>query len=364
MKSIAVFNNKGGVGKTTLSFHLAHALAEIGKKVLVIDLDPQCNLSIFALHEENIEKIWSEEDDFIDQYQIATNACSAEKLREVTENSRTIHFMMKPVEEGISDPAYMPPPIELASGLYFIPGRLSLHMYEDKISSRWAEVFVGDELAIRTITNIRAICERYAKNLGVDVVIYDTSPSLGMLNRVVLSMADGFVVPCNPDLFSLYGIKNIGRSLETWSKNFTILRQVLPPSRRSLLPESGVKFLGYTVYKSTRYAGQNEWDLATGHYNYAQQIPRFIQNYIPSALRANVDDATVNAPIGGTSIMHSHQTMATMAQKYKTPMWLVPDAALEADDKSTISGNAGRYRLTRKAYQDFATDLLGRLENV
>jgi len=361
MKSIAIFNNKGGVGKTTLSFHLAHALSELGKKVLVIDLDPQCNFSIFCLSEKQIEKLWGEEDDFIDEYRTALDSRTPSEMAALTSKARTIHFIMKPVEEGVSDQSFMPPTIQLANSLHFIPGRLSLHMYEDKISSRWSDVFVGDDLAIRTITNIRAISKRYAEQLGADVVIYDTSPSLGMLNRVILSMADGFVVPCNPDLFSLYGIKNIGKSLETWSKNFSILQQVLPPSRQSLLPESGVKFLGYTVYKSTRYAGQNEWDIATGHYNYAKQIPGFINNHIPKTLRADIEEKKINAPIGDTAIMHSHQTMATMAQKYKTPMWLVPDAPLDAGDKSTISGNAARYRGTQTAYHTFATGVLERL---
>ncbi|MFX0588394.1 ParA family protein, partial [Glaesserella parasuis] len=41
VKLLSVFNNKGGVGKTTLSFHLAHALAELGHKVLAVDLDPR-----------------------------------------------------------------------------------------------------------------------------------------------------------------------------------------------------------------------------------------------------------------------------------------------------------------------------------
>ena len=174
-------------------------------------------------------------------------------------------------------------------------------------------------------------------------------------------MADAFVVPCNPDLFSLYGIKNIGRSLDTWSKNFGILKQVLPPSRQSLLPKSGVRFLGYSVYKATKYAGQNEWNLATGHYNYAKQIPDTIDANIPTDLRANLPADLLNSPIGGEAIMHSHQTMATMAQKYKAPMWLVPDCDLEAGDRSTIGGNAARYRGTKAAYHTFAQDILHRL---
>lgn len=69
MKIISVFNNKGGVGKSTLSYHLGKALGTLSKKVLFVDLDPQCNLTINAIRESELEKIWSEEDDFIDDYE-------------------------------------------------------------------------------------------------------------------------------------------------------------------------------------------------------------------------------------------------------------------------------------------------------
>lgn len=67
MKIISVFNNKGGVGKTTLTFHVAHALSEMGYKILLIDADPQCNLTICSLDQEYIHKIWEMEDPFIDE---------------------------------------------------------------------------------------------------------------------------------------------------------------------------------------------------------------------------------------------------------------------------------------------------------
>mgnify|MGYP000583774829 CR=1 FL=1 len=57
MKIISVFNNKGGVGKSTLTYHLGAALSEKGKKVLLIDLDPQSNLTLYGLSEERLEKI-------------------------------------------------------------------------------------------------------------------------------------------------------------------------------------------------------------------------------------------------------------------------------------------------------------------
>ena len=54
MITIAFFNNKGGVGKTSLVYHLARMFGELGCRVLAADLDPQANLSIMALNEERL----------------------------------------------------------------------------------------------------------------------------------------------------------------------------------------------------------------------------------------------------------------------------------------------------------------------
>ena len=63
MKKIALFNHKGGVGKTTLSINLADAFAEAGKTVLIVDADPQCNLTSFYLEEPVLEKLLGDSND-------------------------------------------------------------------------------------------------------------------------------------------------------------------------------------------------------------------------------------------------------------------------------------------------------------
>ena len=65
MKMIAIFHNKGGVGKSTLLFHTACALAEQGHSVLMMDLDPQSNLSLYGLDEVALQSIWEEEEEVI-----------------------------------------------------------------------------------------------------------------------------------------------------------------------------------------------------------------------------------------------------------------------------------------------------------
>lgn len=61
MRTIAFFNNKGGVGKTTLVYHLSWMLTRLGHKALAVDLDPQANLTSMFLPEKTLEEIWSEE---------------------------------------------------------------------------------------------------------------------------------------------------------------------------------------------------------------------------------------------------------------------------------------------------------------
>ena len=107
MKIISVFINKGGVGKSTLTYHLGNSLAELGHKVLMVDLDPQCNLTICAMMEETLHEIWEEEDSFIDDYERAFNESA-----EILTRPRSVNFDL-------------------------LTCRLSLHKYENKIAERW-----------------------------------------------------------------------------------------------------------------------------------------------------------------------------------------------------------------------------------
>jgi cellulose biosynthesis protein BcsQ len=172
LRSISVFNNKGGVGKTTLTYHLAHALAELGKKTLVIDLDPQCNLTIFGLADERIYDIWKVEDDYIDDFNDARLKDKAFAAH--LESPRSIHFDLKPAEDGTAELPNLPPPVKLTNNLDILPGRLTLHLYEDKIASRWSDVYQGDPLAIRTVARTRTLATEYSALRDYDIVIYDT----------------------------------------------------------------------------------------------------------------------------------------------------------------------------------------------
>ncbi|MDR6180031.1 cellulose biosynthesis protein BcsQ [Pseudomonas sp. SORGH_AS 211] len=366
MKVISVFNNKGGVGKTTLTYHISHALSEMGNKVLMIDADPQCNLTIYSVAEEEIHKIWEEEDLFINEgFESQRKKLSQSQFEDINKNPRSLHYLVKPAEEGTGELEQLPPPLSITKTLDIIPGRLTLHFFEEKISSRWTDLYRGEPLALRTITKIRELAERYSEIHNYDYVIVDTSPSLGALNKSVISTVDGFFVPALPDLFSLYGIRNIGKALSAWKDEFDIIYKLISSEKRKYFPERYVTFLGYTIYNAKKYSGSEDtWGLAAAHYNYARQVPQTICENIKPSLRDHLPEELLIAPIGGRSLMYTHNTFPSMAQFYHRPMWRVPELlpnGVHDDHKNTLTGASAKYASTGPAYQSFCEDLINRI---
>lgn len=367
MFSVSIFNNKGGVGKTTLTYHLGFALAALGKKVLMVDLDPQCNLTILTMKDRDIFSVWDAEDKHIEDFS-SFESLDWPHQEKLIKSPRSSHFILKPTEDGLSEPVDTPPPIRLGNNIFILPGRLTLHSYEDKIGERWSNAYKGDPLSIRTITQIRSVAFRYAEEFDFEYIIFDTSPSLGMLNRVILSMTDGFIIPCLPDKFSLYGIRNIGSALGKWKREFDIIKGLQSPARKSLFPDNFVSFLGYTIYNARPYRQipkLNEWDLATGHYNFARKIPQTIREEIPADILSHLSEKEIDEPIGGTAVMHTHNTLVTFSQKYHMPMWQIPtNSRIEKSDKPTVLGNRAVYEKTKSQYEEFAQSVIERIKRL
>ena len=105
MKTIAFFNNKGGVGKTSLVYHLAWMFAEHGISTLAVDLDPQANLTAMFLDEERLEQLWPDD-----------------------EHPQTVYGALRPILRGIGDVAK--PHVErITPTLGVVPGDLGLSRF-------------------------------------------------------------------------------------------------------------------------------------------------------------------------------------------------------------------------------------------
>ncbi len=222
MKTIAFFNNKGGVGKTSLVYHLAWMYADQGLRVLVADLDPQANLSAMFLDDTRLLALW-------DDGEKSTVTDSLRPLMDRTGDIAAPH--VEPVGRNIG----------------LIPGNLALSRFEDLLSENWPKCLDGQEAAFRVITAFHRIMVQAARAMQVDLTLIDVGPNLGAINRSALIAAEQVVLPLAPDLFSLQGLRNLGPTLRDWRKGWTKRLGELPDSAGIEAPTGEMKPLGYVV---------------------------------------------------------------------------------------------------------------------
>ncbi len=156
---IAFFNNKGGVGKTSLVYHLAWMYADLGLRVVAADLDPQANLTAAFLNERRLETLWLNND--YDQ----TVYGSLSPLIEGTGDVATPHIEQI-YEDQYQLSLFEQPPLFLTdSSIALLPGDLSLSQFEDQLSEVWPKCMDGDARAFRVISAFWRIMQKGAKSL-------------------------------------------------------------------------------------------------------------------------------------------------------------------------------------------------------
>jgi cellulose biosynthesis protein BcsQ len=153
MKSIVFFNNKGGVGKTTLLCNISAYLAmEQRKKVLIIDADPQCNSTTYILEDSVIDDLYSKQ------------------------NRQTIESFMSPIRRG---QGYLNKKIKPAKSTRFkcdiIPGDPRLALSEDLLASDWKSAISGDPRGLQTTLVFKHLTLLYDE---YDYIFFDVGPSL------------------------------------------------------------------------------------------------------------------------------------------------------------------------------------------
>ena len=199
MKQIAIFNHKGGVAKTTMTFHLAWMLATLGKRVMVVDCDPQCNLTGVFLGDIDTEDYPFES--------------------ETPQKPRNIRDAVRPAFE--SRP-YMIEATELLEstaqpGLFLLPGHVGLAEYESQLA-------VAHELSntLSALQNIPGALHHAIRKAGdqygIDYALIDMSPSLGAINQNLFMTSDAFILPMATDLFSAMALRSLSRTLPKWAE--------------------------------------------------------------------------------------------------------------------------------------------------
>ncbi|MEK6777895.1 MAG: AAA family ATPase [bacterium] len=192
-KVITFFNNKGGVGKTSLVYHLAWMFSEQRKRVVAVDLDPQANLTSAFLDEGKLEALW-----------------------DLDNEANTIYRAIQPLT-GVGD---LREPVlqRITTDLYLLPGDVALSAFEENLANVWPDSMGDNNLyrPFRILTAFWQVMQLAAKKVEADMLLVDVGPNLGAINRSVLISTDYVIIPLGADLFSLQGLKNLGPTLRNW----------------------------------------------------------------------------------------------------------------------------------------------------
>jgi cellulose biosynthesis protein BcsQ len=282
MKTLALFNNKGGVGKTTLTVNISDALSDLGYCVLMVDADPQCNLTSFFLPEKNL-------DDMLDKSD--------------TDEGITIWSAIRPVVRGKGGIKSIDP-VKITNSEYLIPGDVFLADYEEELPEAWTSAFARKERGYDVTCAFSNAVRAVGKAVKADVIIYDVGPNLGPLNRAILLDADYFASPVAADLFSLRALTTVGRSLKRWITDWQTVRSLALPHLLPGLLKGKPAYLGYITSAYKISSGR----LATApHDHWEKFISPRVRDKIVAELRT-VDPKLVpfsSNKLGGIKNFHS-----------------------------------------------------------
>ena len=327
MKTIGFFNNKGGVGKTSLVYHLAWMFAETGHITVAADLDPQANLSAMFMNDDELQEMWKK--------------------------GETVYSALRPIIVGTGDiaPQKARP---CGDNIFLISGDMRLSGYEDKLSENWPKCLGGwpqAESAFRVETAFFRITQNAARQCGAEYVLADVGPNLGAINRAAILACDYIVTPLSPDLFSWQGLRNM-KVLSEWRSDWRQRTdhwekgkaEVSEPSMS--LPTGDMNLLGYvpmrfTILSSKPVKSYQKWmDLMPGAFAKLQN--------------ADTPSDMENDP-NFLGMLKDYHSLMPMAQEKKKPMF-----HLTAAD-GAFGAHATSVQKCREDFQLLAKKIIGKI---
>ena len=295
---LTFFNNKGGVGKTSLVFHLAWMLSEMGKRVVTIDLDPQANLTSAFLPEDVLETLWDIDD--------------------TSQRNTTIYQCVRPLTE-VGD--ILPPQTqEINPRLHLVPGDLALAGFEDFLSQEWPNALGSTSLyrPFRILSSFWQVAQMAAVQHNADIILADVGPNLGAINRSALIGTDYVVIPLAADLFSLQGLRNLGPTLRAWRADWK-KRVDNWTSLAFALPVGNMQPVGYVLMQHNERLSRP----VKSYKKWADRIPTTCQKTV-----LNQSLSPKIQPVDGECLakLKHYRSLVPMAQEVHKPIFQLTPA--------------------------------------
>ena len=305
--SLCFFNNKGGVGKTTLACNVAAYLAETANlNILLVDADPQCNATQLVFSDETTKRL----------YDPATDGPRIDSLKQVL-----LPLLRGDASLGATHRIAGPDTNRFSISV--LPGHPQVALLEDRLSTNWTQ-FMGADLGGARVSNWNTQLLSQLRS-QYDLIVYDVGPSLGALNRSILIGVDYFMAPMGCDIFSLIGIENIANWVGQWRSYYDqAYSQVksqhaaeLGEFAKEVRPASDMmaRFVGYTVQQYITKTIRDERRATEAFEAILAQIPTKIADSLGPAVASPLTVEDVR--LGDVPHMFS---LVPLAQTAHTPV--------------------------------------------
>ncbi len=322
---LTFFNNKGGVGKTSLVYHLSWMFSELGLKVVTVDLDAQANLTAAYLDEDEVENLWQQQS-----------------------GPTTIYRAIEPLTRvgDLENPIL----VEVTPQLHLVPGDVALASFEDTLSEAWPASMADSNLyrPFRILSSFWQIAQRAANQVDADIIIVDVGPNLGAINRSALVASDYVAIPLGADLFSLQGLKNLGPTLRSW-RSLWEKRLENWKTPDFALPRGHMEPLGYIVQ-------QHSVRLSRPVKAYDKWVNRMPSVYHDSVLQDSTSAATPAEDSQCLTTLKRYRSLIPMGQEARKPVFRLTPA------DGAIGGHAQAVEDARKDFKHLAMKLLERMK--
>lgn len=310
---ISLFNHKGGVSKTTTAFNLGWMMASKGNKVLLVDCDPQCNLTGMVLGFKGITDL---------------HAFYKTDVPHNIKDGLAPAFESQPV----SISAVTCEPVKHQKNLFLLPGHIGLAEYE--VTLGIAQELSGSLPTLRNLPGaLNYLIDQTAAKYDARFTLIDMSPSLGPVNQNLLMISDFFIVPMNPDYFSAMAIDSLATVLPKWkawadkARKMQVLQEANYP-----FPEASPKFLGTIIQKFRLRSGAP----AKAFQDWIDEIETGIKSRLNPALRSAdmlLEGAVYTragfAPEAPLMQLSDFNGLIALSQKYQVPIYELTDTQLE-----------------------------------
>lgn len=189
---ITFYNNKGGVSKTTTLFNVAVLMAQKGKKILIADCDPQCNVTELFLASSDT---YSDPDSELPGTSIFQSLLPRFKGETSQIDPKNIELVASPIYEN----------------LFLLRGDLEFSMAESYLSRSIVDAITEEVHQKNTYVSLSRLLRGIGELNSFDYILCDVGPSTGAITRMCFLSTDGFFIPLTPDRFCNQAVSVLGR---------------------------------------------------------------------------------------------------------------------------------------------------------